>query len=360
MRLALLGLGYAARDFHLPAIRRLDGATLVGGHDVSAERRAAWERDARVPAFASFQELVEKARPDAVVVCTPPDSHAELSIRALEAGLHVICEKPFGRTPAEADAVLAAAAAAGRRVAVNLELRRWPIFRAVAERIGTPEVGRLAFCQIWQMVDRAPWDDPSAWRAAMADRTLLEAGVHLVDLMIALFGAPPEAVFARHSRGWEREREGDAVHLVTLEFGEGRLGLITLDRLSRAGTRYAELRADCEHASLRASVGGRATVRLGKKFGERAGVRVDLAGSGMAWMERGLRRTVLARNPRDAGPRATAELLGDILAAFAEDREPPSSGADARTVLEVIDAAYRSAASGERVELAPPPARRAR
>lgn len=357
MRLALIGLGYAARDFHLPALRRLDGATLVGGQDISPERRASWEREARVPVFTTFEELVERTRPDVVVVCTPPDSHAEVSLRALEAGLHVICEKPFGRTVQEADAVLTAAAAAGRRVAVNLELRRWPISRAVAERIGTPEVGRLAFCQIWQLVDRPPWDDPNPWRAAMADRTLLEAGVHLVDLMIVLFGAPPEAVYARHSRGWEREREGDAVQLVTLEFPEGRLGQLTLDRLTRAGTRYTELRADCEHASLRASVGGRATVRLGKKFGEQAGVRFDLAGSGMAWMEQGRRRTVLARNPRDAGPRATAALLGDILAAFAEDREPPCSGAEARTVLEVIEAAYRSAASGQRVELGRPAAR---
>lgn len=353
MRLALIGLGYAAHDFHLPALRRLEGAALVGGVDVSPERRAAFEHRAGVPAFATFDELLERARPEVAVVCTPPDSHAELCRRALEAGLHVVCEKPFATTLEEADAVLAAAAAAGRRVAVNHELRHWAIFRAVAERIGTPEVGRLAFCEVTQQVDSEPWRDPVPWRAALAERTLLEAGVHLVDLMLVLFGGPPTAVYARHSRGWEREHRGDAVHLVTLEFPEGRLGQITMDRLVRGGTRYAELRADCERASLRASIGGRAAVRVGKRFAERAGLRVDLAGAGLAWMERGLRRTVLARSPRDAGPRATAELLRGALAAFAADREPPSSGAEARTALAVVDAAYRSASGGRRIELDP-------
>jgi predicted dehydrogenase len=351
VRLALIGLGYATHDFHLPALRRLEDATLAGGVDVSPERRAAFERATGTPAFETLDQLLGRARPEVAVVATPPDSHAELCTAAVGAGMHVICEKPFAATLQEADAVLASAAAAGRRVAVNHELRHWAIFRAVAERIGTAEVGRPAFCQITQEVDLEPWRDPVPWRAALAERTLLEAGVHLVDLMLVLFGGPPTAVYARHSRGWERERQGDAVHLVTLEFPEERLGQITIDRLVRGGTRYAELRADCERASLRASIGGRASVRVGKRFAERAGLRVDLAGAGMAWMERGVRRTVLARPPRDAGVRATAELLRGALAAFAAGREPPSSGAEARTVLAVIDAAYRSAIAGRRIEL---------
>ena len=96
----------------------------------------------------------------------------------------MICEKPFVADLDEADRVLAAAAAAGRQVAVNHEFREKPIFRALREQIGAPDVGRLVFCQIWQLMDLAPWDEPVAWRAAMPNRTLFEGGVHLVDLLM--------------------------------------------------------------------------------------------------------------------------------------------------------------------------------
>jgi predicted dehydrogenase len=287
-----------------------------------------------------------------VIVATPPDSHAQLCIEALEAGTHVFCEKPFANTVAEADRVLDVAASAGRRIAVNHEFREMPIFKALPRHIGTEAHGRLVFCQIWQLMDLAPWDEPVPWRAAMPNRTLFEGGVHLVDLMVGLFGDLPEAVYARRSSGLDPAQEADAIHLVTLEFPGGRLGQITIDRLCPAGTRYVEVRVDCERASLRASHGGRACVQIGKKRAERTGLRLDLAPGGLAWSEQGERRSTLARNPRDAGKHATATLLGSIVAALREDREPPSSGREARDVLAVIEAAYESAASGRRIECA--------
>jgi predicted dehydrogenase len=200
-------------------------------------------------------------------------------------------------------------------------------------------------------MDLPPWDEPVAWRAAMPNRTLFEGGVHLVDLLLTLWGETPAAVYARHSPGLDTERDADAVHVVLLEFSGGRLAQITIDRLCKAGTRYVEVRADCERASLRASLGGRALLRVGKKRAEAAGVQLEYASGGLAWMERGLRRRTLARNPRQAGMRATGELLRQICTAIADGREPPSSGREAREVLRVIEAAYESAATGRRVEL---------
>jgi predicted dehydrogenase len=185
----------------------------------------------------------------------------------------------------------------------------------------------------------------------MPTRTLFEGGVHLVDLLLVLFGEPPEAVYARHSAGLDPERKADAIHLVTLEFPGNRLAQITIDRLCPAGTRYVELRADCERASLRASHGGRALLRVGAKRAQKTGLRIDYGPGGMAWLERGLKRTVLARNPRDEAVLGTARLFEQVLEAFAANREPPSSGREARTALAVIEAAYRSAETGERVVL---------
>ncbi len=351
MRFGVVGLGWAARAFHLPGLKDVPDAEVVGGADPSAEQRAEWEELTGTPAFGTLGELMERASPETVIIATPPDSHAELSIQAVEAGAHVICEKPFVSTVEEADRVLAAAERMDKRVAVNHQYREKPIFRAVKEQIGTPHVGRLVFCQVLQLMDLAPWDEPVPWRKAMPNRTLFEGGVHLVDLVIDLFGEQPEAVYARHSAGLELERSADAIHLVTLEFPGGRLAQITIDRLCKAGTRYIELRADCEHASLRASHGGRALLQAGMKRAGRPGIRFLYGLGGVAWLERGTRRKGLARNPRDPGIVATATLFRKIATALEANEEPPSSGREARDVLAVIEGAYRSAETGQRVTL---------
>jgi predicted dehydrogenase len=351
VRFGLVGLGWAARAFQVPALAQVPGAVLVGGVDNSAEQRESFQRETGVETYADLDELLERAAPDVVLVATPPDSHAALCLRALEGGAHVVCEKPFVTSVEEADRVLAAASAAGKAVAVNHEFRLKPIFKAIKDSIDAPDVGRLVFCQIWQLMDQAPWNEPVAWRAAMPNRTLFEGGVHLVDLLIHLFGARPEAVYARHSSGVGGAGEADAIHLVTFEFPEGRLAQITINRLSPGGTRYVDLRADCEQASLRASLGGRALVQIGKKRAERTGVRVEYAPGGLAWSERGLKRKTLARGPRQPGMHATATLLRGIVTAIEQGHEPPSSGREARDVIAVIEAAYRSAATDERVEL---------
>jgi predicted dehydrogenase len=351
MRFGFAGLGWAARAFHLPALSQVPGAEVVGGADQSLEQRSSWQREAKTPAYGSLEELVAAQDPDVIVVATPPDSHTALCLQALEAGAHVICEKPFVPTIEDADRVLAAAQEAGRSVAVNHEFREKPIFKAMADRIDSPEAGRLVFCQIWQLMDVAPWDEPVAWRAAMPNRTLFEGGVHLVDLLLFVFKDRPQAVYARHSSGLDAPREADAIHLVTLEFPGNRLAQLTIDRLCPAGIRYVEVRADCERESLRASLGGRALVRAGMKRAETTGLRFELASGGIAWAERGPKRRTLARARRESGKHATGELFKKIAAAFEEGREPPSSGREARDVLAVIEAAYQSASSGERVEL---------
>ena len=351
MRVGVVGLGWATRSFHVPALQQVSEVTIVGGCDPSSEQRDSWQQATGTAAFGDLDQLLEHARPDLIIVATPPDSHAELCLRALAGGAHVFCEKPFVSTVVDADEVLAAAAKAQRFIAVNHEFREKPIFRALRDAIQSGRHGRLVFCQIWQLMDLAPWDEPVPWRAAMPNRTLFEGGVHLVDLLVTLFGELPEAVYARSSSGVESGRDADAIHLVLFEFSGGRLAQLTINRLYRGGTRYVEVRADCERASLRASHGGRAVLQVGIKRAERPGLRVDFGAKGLAWIERGLSRKTIARNPRDEGVYGTAALLRQIVAAIEAGREPPSSGREARDVLAVIEAAYRSSATGVRVEV---------
>ena len=351
MRFGFIGLGRATRVFHLPALARVPGATIVGGFDASAAAREGWRTENQLRAFDTVEELLEGAGADVIVVATPPSSHAELCVRALESGAHVICEKPFAMTVEEADRVLASANAVGRQVAVNHEFREKPIFTALKDGVQNRAYGRLVFAQVWQLMEMAPWQETTPWRAGMADRTLLEGGVHLVDLLLQLFGELPQAVYARHSAGYHSLQDADPVHLLTLEFGEGRLAQITIDRLCKAATSYLEVRADCERASLRASLGGRASLQIGKKRAQSAGVRAEFGLGGLAWVEQGLRRRTLARASRNVYIDATAALLARIVAALEAGVEPPSSGREARDCLVVIEAAYESGATGRRIEL---------
>lgn len=348
-RIVVTGLGNAGHTLHLPALRGLDNVQVVGACDVDASRRdrasAVWQ----VPTFDSFDRMLAETRPTVVIIGTPPDTHAEYCLRALASGAHVICEKPFASSVEEADEVIEAARLAQRRVALNHEFREMPIFRALRDAAAA-QGRQVSFAQVWQLMDLPPWKEPG-WRGQMLQRTLYEAGVHLVDFLMALFGEKPVAVTATVSSCGARESESDAVALCTLEFSRGRLAQVVQNRLCKGETQYFEVRAETGDASLRASFGGRARLSTGLYRSTRPHMRFEWGSSGLAWEEVGTRRRLLARNPKDPGMIATRYVFKKTLDAFERGTQPPASAEDARDVLEVIAGAYRSAATGRRVVL---------
>lgn len=348
-RVAVVGLGNAGYTLHLPALSGISGVQVVGGYDLDVGRRDRAAERFGVPVFDSFEDMLGRATPDVVIVGTPPDSHAEYVLRSLAAGAHVICEKPFVSSLAEADRVIDAARDAGRQIALNHEFREMPIFRALRDAAAKP--GRdIVFAQVWQLMDLPPWKEPG-WRSEMLQRTLYEAGVHLVDFLMALFGERPVSISATISTCGVRDVQSDAVALCTLEFSRGRLAQIVQNRLCKGETQYFEVRAETGDASLRASFGGRARVSAGLHRSTSPHIRVDYGPSGLAWEEVGTRRRLLARNPRDPGMIATRQVFEKTLAAFATGGAPPATAEDGRAVLQVIAAGYHSAAIGCRVLL---------
>ena len=346
-RVAVVGLGNAGFTLHLPALEGIPGTVVVGACDPDVKQRERTARRFNVPTFDDFDTMLRDCKPDLVVIGTPPHTHCDYALRSLTAGAHVLCEKPFVSSLEEADRVIAAAAAAGRVVALNHEFREMPIFRALRDAAKPTEI---VFAQVWQLMDLPPWAEPG-WRGQMLQRTLYEAGVHLVDFLMALFGEKPVAVSATTSTCGVREGETDAVALVTLEFSRGRLAQIVQNRLCKGETHYFEVRAETSSSSLRASFGGRARVSAGLHRSTKPHLRIDYGVSGMAWRERGNQRTLLARNPKDPGMLATRYLIEKTFRAIEAGTEPPASAQCGRDVLEVIVACYRSAATGERLVL---------
>jgi predicted dehydrogenase len=349
IRVALAGLGNAATNLHLPALASIPGVTLAGGCDPTEARRTEAAQRWRMPAFADAEELLHQTNPDVLIVCTPPESHLAVALRAFAAGSHVICEKPIASSVAEADRILQAAAAAGRRIAMNHEFREMPAYSAVLDAARRDGAGVL-FAQVWQNMNLPPWAEPG-WRGQLLRGTLYEAGIHLVDYMMALFGEKPVAVTATMSSSGARDFDSDAIALVTLEFSRGRLGQVVQNRLCTGETQYFEVRADTAAASYRVSYGGRARVSAGLLRSTIPHMRVELGSTGIAWKEVGHTRTSIARNPGNAPMVATRILLEKTLRAFANQTAAPVPGEVGRDAVEVVAACYHSASTGQRVQL---------
>lgn len=347
-RIAIVGLGEAGYEMHLPALAQMKHVSVVGGCDLDVHRRARAEEKFSIPVFADLDSMLEAVRAHVLIVATPPDNHAAHCLQAIGKGLNVICEKPFVSTLDEADMVIEAAVKAGRRISVNHEFREMPIFRAVMESAGPASGEDIYFAQVWQSID-LPQGAETGWRGQMQHRTLQEAGVHLVDFVLALFGEKPVAVWASVSDGGTSEGASDALSIVSLEFTRGRLAQVLLNRLSKGEPHYFEVRADTRTASYRASFGGRARMITGLYRSTRPSLRIEYGTSGIAWREVGNERTMLARNPGDPRVASTRRVFEKSLDAFDSGGTLPSSAAGARDALEVINACYAAAETGRRM-----------
>lgn len=346
-RIAVIGCGEAGYEIHLPALALMTGIEVVGACDTDAGRRDRAASRFRVPVFSDPDEMLALARPDVVIVATPPNSHTAICLAAINAGAHLICEKPFVPNADEGRQVIEAANSAGLRIALNHEFREMPIFRAVLDATRKNASEKVFFAQLWQNTDVPPWTE-GGWRGAMLRRTLHEAGIHLVDYILALFGEKPRAAWASMSAGGLSDSGSDALVVVSLEFAGGRIAQLVQNRLCKGETHYFEVRAETVSASYRASFGGRARVTTGLYRSTVPHLRLEYGVSGLAWTEKGNQRAFLARNPSNPRVVSTRLVLERSLHAFETGGRPPATAEDGLDALQVIDACYASAATGVR------------
>ncbi|MGA4954643.1 Gfo/Idh/MocA family protein [Streptomyces lavendulocolor] len=207
----------------------------VCGRDATAVRAAA-DRHGWAATETDWRDLVARDDVDVVDVCTPGDSHAEIAVAALEAGKHVLCEKPLANTVAEAEAMAAAAARArarGQAAMVGFNYRRVPAMAYARELVADGRLGalrhvRLTYLQDW-LVDP---DFPLTWRLERehaGSGALGDLGAHIVDLAQYLAGEPIVGVSAL-TETFVRERPlpAGAPAGLSASVGAGR-GTVTVD-----------------------------------------------------------------------------------------------------------------------------------
>jgi predicted dehydrogenase len=195
LRAVIVGTG-AIADFHAQAIDAYPGAVLVAALDMDGARAAAFaEKWGVSSSYSSFDDLLAAHRDggnfDVMHICTPPGVHAEQAVAALEAGIHVVVEKPPALSLEQLDAMTDAAERTGRRLAVVFQQRTGTAAAHVRDLLDSGALGRplVATCQTLWYRDPAYFDVP--WRGTWASEgggPTLGHGIHQLDLLAWLLG----------------------------------------------------------------------------------------------------------------------------------------------------------------------------
>src|SRR5690554_5763797 len=126
VKIGIIGCGGIANGKHMPSLAKLKNVEMVAFCDIVLQRAEQARKqygveDATV--YEDYRELLANESLDAVHVCTPNSSHAEISIASLEAGCHVMCEKPMAKTASEAREMVAAAKRTGKKLTIGYQNR---------------------------------------------------------------------------------------------------------------------------------------------------------------------------------------------------------------------------------------------
>jgi predicted dehydrogenase len=188
LRVGLIGSGFIARQKHLPAWKKLGAkarvVALCDPQVAQAEELARTYEIAKV--YHDFREMLEAERLDAVDICSPPRTHAELAIQSLEAGAHALIEKPMAIGTAECDRVIAASKQAGKKICVAHSDLFYPSFLKARELLKEGAIGELRGMRIFLST---PVDyitsKPEHWAHNLPGGVIGETGPHVIYMTLA-------------------------------------------------------------------------------------------------------------------------------------------------------------------------------
>jgi predicted dehydrogenase len=200
LRAAVIGTGFVG-PHHVDGIRRAGYADVVALGGTDAARTQARARELGVPrATTDIDSLLSDPDIDVIHICTPNTLHVPLATAALEAGRHVVVEKPLALTSSEADRLVALAERLGRHAAVAFTYRGYPMVRRARQLVADGELGDVrlvhgAYLQDW-LVEPTSFNWRLASELGGASRAVADIGSHWFDTAEFISGSRVEAVFA--------------------------------------------------------------------------------------------------------------------------------------------------------------------
>jgi len=348
-KLSVIGCGRISFKHIEAAINNSDRLSLIAVCDPVLEhaeqRKAEYQKaypGAQVAVYSDYQQMLEHEKPDICAIATESGYHPRIAIDCLEAGAHVICEKPMALSTQDADAMIAASRRTGKKLAVCFQNRFNAPVQKARKALEAGRFGRLLHGSIqvrWNRNEsyyaQAPWR--GTWE--LDGGTLMNQCTHGIDLLQWMMGEDSvrvQAVTRRFMRPIEAEDFGAAI----VEFASGAVGII-------------EGSADIYPTNLNETL---------SLFGERGSVVIG----GLAVNKIETWRFADAAevgdtedkvlNPDEKDPPTVygfghSALYADFLDAIEQGREPLVSGEKGKKALEIILAIYKSQKTGQPVEL---------
>lgn len=267
IKLAISGTGFFSR-FHYRAWKRIPEIELVAICNRSRDRAQEFANEFGAPnVYTDFEDMLHRAKPDLVDIVTPPETHLAAITAAAEAGIDVICQKPFCTNLDQANQAVAVAAAAGIRVVVHENFRFQPWYPEIKKLINAGYIG-----EVYQAVfslrpgdgqGEAAYLDRQPYFQQMPRFLIHETGVHLIDVFRFLFG-DVRSVFAS-LRKLNPVIKGEDAGIAILDMRSG-------VRCIFDGNRLADHAADNRRLTM-----GTALIE-----GSKGGIRLD--GNGRIWL----------------------------------------------------------------------------
>ncbi|MFC4812081.1 Gfo/Idh/MocA family protein [Paenibacillus sp. GCM10023250] len=352
-RVGIIGCGGIANGKHLPSLAKVKEAEIVAFCDIIVEKaEQAKEKygNEESKVYTDYKEMLKDASIDVIHVCTPNDSHAVISIDALEAGKHVLCEKPMAKTAADARKMLEAAKRTGKKLSIGYNNRYRADSRYLKQAVDAGELGEIYFAKAHAIRRRAV----PTWGVFLDEEKqgggpLIDIGTHALDLVLWMMdNYEPQVVLGRayHKLSqtenaanawgpWDPAKftvEDSAFAMITMKNGatvilESSWALNTLEvdeaKVSLSGTKAG---ADMKNG-LR--INGEENSRLYVK-------NIELNSGGVAFYE---------------GASESAEVLEAAwwIDAVLNDKETFVKPEQALVVSEILEAIYESSATGKAV-----------
>lgn len=202
LKVGLIGCGSVARS-HLAAYQ-IHGASVVALADSSPQSLSTMAEEVQhAAAYSSCQEMLNREALDAVSICTPPNLHREMVTAALEAGVHVLCEKPIAATLADAKAIEAVAETAKGKLMVGFRHRFMAIHQLLHRRLERGDLGKIILFR--NSFGGAVREMQGKWfcrKAIAGGGVLVDTSIHSVDLFRFYCGEVDSSV-AQVNRAFE-------------------------------------------------------------------------------------------------------------------------------------------------------------
>ena len=226
MNFAIVGCGHIAKK-HAEAIMQAEGATLFAVCDTVTEKMVPFIEQYNIEGYHNFEELVANDSVDVINICTPSGFHADLAVKAAEAGKHLVVEKPIALTLEDSQKIIDVCRDYNVKLSVVHPNRFRPVMMEIKELMDQGKLGKLSHANAtvrWnrnqEYYDQAPWRGTKSLDGGV----LMNQAIHNLDLLIWLMGGVEEVFSMGATR--LRDIEAEDVSLGVVRFENGALGVI--------------------------------------------------------------------------------------------------------------------------------------